>query len=167
MKPMIQLVAIAVLLIASFGTYAQGNTPSTLPNKQQADDKLSHEKIKTLKIAFLTNKLELTASEAQVFWPIYNEYQDKKLTVNQKRMDIGKALKRNYDQFSDAELNKLLDEYIALKQQETNLEVEYLQKFRQALPVRKIAALQKAERDFKMEVLHEYKKRCEDSDSGK
>ena len=34
----------------------------------------SREKIRTLKIAYVTEKLNLTENEAQKFWPIYNTY---------------------------------------------------------------------------------------------
>ena len=37
----------------------------------------NRDKIKTLKIAFITEKLDLSEQEAQKFWPIYNKY-DKK-----------------------------------------------------------------------------------------
>lgn len=33
------------------------------------------EKIQALKIAFITQKLELTSAEAQKFWPVYNRYE--------------------------------------------------------------------------------------------
>jgi hypothetical protein len=33
------------------------------------------EKIQALKIAFITQKLGLSAEEAQRFWPVYNQYQ--------------------------------------------------------------------------------------------
>lgn len=33
------------------------------------------ERIQSLKIAFITQKLELTADEAQKFWPVYNRYE--------------------------------------------------------------------------------------------
>ncbi len=146
MKKTIQYAAILLLLLVNLATYAQG-------------DEMPHEKIKTLKVAYLTSKLSFTSEEAQVFWPIYNEYQDKKLAINKKRKSIGKAVDGDLNQFTDAELNKMLDDYIVLKQQETSLDAEYLQKFRKVLPVKKVAMLQKAERDFKMEVLEEYKKR--------
>ena len=34
-------------------------------------------KIRTLKVAYLTEQLEFTPTEAEAFWPIYNTYQDK------------------------------------------------------------------------------------------
>ena len=35
------------------------------------------EKIKALKIAFISQKLSLTTEQAEKFWPIYNKYEDK------------------------------------------------------------------------------------------
>jgi Skp family chaperone for outer membrane proteins len=32
------------------------------------------EKIKTLKVAYITKELNLTSGEAEKFWPVYNEY---------------------------------------------------------------------------------------------
>ncbi len=42
--------------------------------RAQDDGDLRGEKIRALKIAFITQKLNLTADEAQKFWPIYNQY---------------------------------------------------------------------------------------------
>ncbi len=42
---------------------------------QDKDREGRSEKIQSLKIAFITQKLELTADEAQKFWPVYNSYE--------------------------------------------------------------------------------------------
>ncbi|MFN0081820.1 MAG: hypothetical protein ACKVOM_04825 [Ferruginibacter sp.] len=41
--------------------------------EQQIDPKEA-EKIQALEVAFISRKLELTTSEAQKFWPVYNDY---------------------------------------------------------------------------------------------
>ncbi len=38
-----------------------------------AQDRPDREKIKALKVAFITERLDLSSKEAQLFWPIYNE----------------------------------------------------------------------------------------------
>lgn len=43
-----------------------------------------NEKIKALKIAFITQKLHLTATEAEKFWPVYNQYENE---IRQLRAD--------------------------------------------------------------------------------
>jgi len=39
--------------------------------------KQNREKIKSLKIAFFTEKLDLSSEEAKAFWPMYNEHEEK------------------------------------------------------------------------------------------
>ncbi|MEB8347550.1 hypothetical protein OO010_15985, partial [Flavobacteriaceae bacterium KMM 6898] len=40
-----------------------------------AQDRPDREKIKALKVAFITERLDLSSKEAQLFWPIYNEHE--------------------------------------------------------------------------------------------
>ena len=42
--------------------------------KAQDVNESKAERIQALKIAFITQKLQLTADEAQKFWPVYNQY---------------------------------------------------------------------------------------------
>jgi hypothetical protein len=48
------------------------------------------EKIQALKIAFITQRLHLTSSEAEKFWPVYNEYTNeiRSLRANNKEGDV-------------------------------------------------------------------------------
>lgn len=55
-----------LLLIFTF----LGVAISSVPAQGRMD-----EKIQALKIAFITEKLQLTAGEAQQFWPVYNTYE--------------------------------------------------------------------------------------------
>ena len=52
--------------------------------KAQNDHENRFEKVQALKIAFITQKLELTADEAQKFWPVYNRYEAE---IRQMMMD--------------------------------------------------------------------------------
>ncbi len=48
------------------------------------------ERIQVLKIAFINEKLHLTAAEAQKFWPVYNQYDNEimQLRANNKNEDV-------------------------------------------------------------------------------
>lgn len=161
MKNMLLHAGIVVLLTIGSGTYALAQAPhhDNHGSGNHHGERIPEEKIKALKVAFLTNRLNLSPAEAQVFWPVYNAYHDAKMEVHRAQMKLAKTLATKFDVLTDAELNKMLDEHITLKQKESNLEIENLQKLRTILPIKKIALLQKAERDFKIEVLREYKNR--------
>lgn len=111
------------------------------------------EKIKALKVAFISNRLQLTSQEAEGFWPVYNEMQDKMGSINQQLRQLLKQARDGYYTMSDADMEKLLEKGFDLKQQQLDVEKLYYQKFKKVLPIKKIALLNKVERDFKMEVL--------------
>ncbi|MGN6531526.1 MAG: hypothetical protein ACTHK0_07215 [Ginsengibacter sp.] len=48
------------------------------------------EKVQELKIAFITQKLQLTPAEAEKFWPVYNSYENeiKQLRSTNKNGDV-------------------------------------------------------------------------------
>ena len=45
-------------------------------HKKHLINKIEEEKIKALKIAFITEELNLTSNEAEKFWPVYNKYDE-------------------------------------------------------------------------------------------
>ena len=68
-------------ILISFSTFIAG--------AQQPDNKKA-ERIHALKIAFITQKLDLTVEEAQRFWPVYNRYETelKQLMAANKGGDV-------------------------------------------------------------------------------
>lgn len=58
-----------LILIFFFGSF------SVIIAQKTESKENKHEKIQALKIAFITQKLELTTDEAQKFWPLFNRYE--------------------------------------------------------------------------------------------
>jgi len=50
------------------------------------------EKLESLRIAFITNKLSLTTTESEKFWPIYNVYR-KEVTEIRRQANLDTTLK--------------------------------------------------------------------------
>jgi hypothetical protein len=107
------------------------------------------EKIEALRVAFITEQLDLTTDESQKFWPLYNEYQDK---LKAARREF-KALPTSFA--NDKEAQEYLDAELLFKQRELSLYKEYFDKFKKILPVKKVAQLRKAEEDFKKELVRQ------------
>ncbi|UOQ52192.1 Spy/CpxP family protein refolding chaperone [Hymenobacter cellulosivorans] len=106
--------------------------------------------LENAKIAYLTDKISLTQDQAQRFWPIYNEFSD-------KRRDVARRMRQlrteNPDGLSDQQIKDNLTQALALRQTEVNLEKEYFDKFQKVLTIRQVGKLFLAERDFTKEVL--------------
>ncbi len=125
----------------------------------QAQDQAPKERIEALKISYITRALHLTPKEAQNFWPLYNEYQDKLEVLKKERRAATFEKWRKDRDLSDREVEEALDQYLAYNRKELELQEEYIEKFKTVLPVKKVAQLIVAEERFKLVLLRELKKR--------
>jgi hypothetical protein len=112
------------------------------------------ERIRALKVAYITRELSLSEREAQVFWPVYNKHSElreqKQRAVVQSRTGGG----RNGGVMSySGESVKMLDEYFRLRQEELEAERQYFYAICEVLPEPKVALLLQAEHNFHREVL--------------
>jgi hypothetical protein len=113
------------------------------------------EKIESFKVAFITQKLNLTAKEAQLFWPVYNEYLDKIEALKNARKKELRSANINIDTYSDKDLELMLDNEFLSKEKEVELGKEYFNKFKSVIPLKKVILLYKAEDEFKRELLRQ------------
>ncbi len=107
----------------------------------------------SVRIAFLTKRLSLTPDEAQVFWPVYNQYQSEVQAVRQKLKNDYQESKGDFDSMSDKEVEKMVDGFVQMKEKEYNIFTRYHAEFKRVLPIRKVAKLYRAEQDFTRIVL--------------
>ena len=122
------------------------------------NERPNREKIKSMKIAFITEKLDLTPEEAQQFWPIYNEYEKKRgVILKEKRMGK-KNKKENGTQFSDTEVEQRIEKHFISRQKELDLDKEYHTKFTSVLPIKKVGKLYITQDQFKRELLKRIKR---------
>ena len=139
------------LAIIMFSLCAAGQPPK--------DHRERCEQIETLKISFITQKLDLTREEAQRFWPVYNEYQDVLRTLRKERKEEFKTYRERFDELTEEDLSEMVDKQIINRQRELDLRKKYHAEFKSILPIKKIALLYRAEDEFKAKVLREFKSR--------
>jgi hypothetical protein len=110
----------------------------------------AREKIRAAHAAYITERLQLTASEAEKFWPVYREYGQKRRDLRNPFRDARKA---------GADEKTLLDLDLKIKQQELDLEKEYSQRFEKIISPEKVVKLQQAEADFRKLLLRQIQQR--------
>lgn len=137
-----------LFLFLSFNFYAQND---------KFKDK--RERIKAMKVAFLTSELDLTPNEAEKFWPLYNTFDDKQFELRHQKM------KGYFKKMQNTELEKLSEKEAAtlLNQIEDNeedlftLRKKFVASLKGILPPTKIIKLKRAEEDFSRKLLQQYK----------
>jgi hypothetical protein len=115
------------------------------------------EKLDAYKIAFFTQRLNLTPQEAEKFWPVYNEFQNKRGLIQTEKMQLNRNVNQNELNMSEKELTEAGDKLISLQIQEANLTMEYHKRFKEVLSPVKVIRLYQAENQYRLQLLNELK----------
>lgn len=134
-----------LFVVAATTVYAQGG-PRQLQER--------YRQFESQRIAFITRELSLTPDEAQAFWPVYNEYNEKRnqLMIRHRSQ---RTNENKLDELSDEQLHELADADISNMEEMTALRRQYHQKFKEILPIKKVVKLYAAERDFNRHLFNE------------
>lgn len=108
------------------------------------------EKLEAQRIAYITNKLDLSSEESIKFWPVYNEYSKKRLEIRKETRELrqGRGDNRNS-----------VDDQLAIQEKELHLKRDYYNRFKLLLPEKKLSRLEEVEKEFNMEVIKTLRER--------
>jgi len=115
------------------------------------------EKIKSLKVAFITESLDLSSKEAQAFWPIYNQYEENREALRQKERTQIRSKIKSADELSEKEAKDLLEKYINFEDEEEALDKAFLKKVSVVISAKKTLLLLRSEEEFKRQLIRQYR----------
>ena len=131
-----------ILLVSlTFASTAQDVVEDTQPDVTVKD------KIKAARVGLITQRLNLTPDQAEKFWPLYNEFDQKRADVRKPYRDAQKDINPNNP--DPKQQQALVDMGIKVKQDELNLEKEYSAKMMNVITAQQMLNLRKAEHDFR------------------
>ena len=115
------------------------------------------ERVEALKVSFITDQLSLTPAEAQVFWPVFNQFENERKALRQQyKTRIGNG-QQNMDNISDSQASTLINNEFEFLSKDLNLYRKYIAEFKEILPVKKVAELLTIETKFKRMLLAKIK----------
>jgi hypothetical protein len=135
------MLSLSLLLFATITLFAQNN---------------ELKKIKALKTAFITNALDLSSSEAEKFWPVYNNYDKNIYTLKtlQSRQIVRKIkLAGGVKNLSENDAQQLLDKFIAIDTNVANEKKKLQNNLTGIISSKKMIMLMVAEQNFNKELL--------------
>lgn len=143
MKPIYKYIYVSLFVLFAFVVIAQPATSK-------------RDKIDALRVSFINQKVNFTSQETQLFWPLYDEYNDK---LENARKSFRQQYIKNTDftALTDKEAEAYINAELALKQREYELYKEYFEKFKKVLPIKKVALIRRAEEEFKKELIKNIK----------
>lgn len=122
----------------------------------QAEDgcqqnRLSPEEFRAKQQVYIKDKAGLTQEEADLFFPVYFELQDKKEAIN---AEFWKSLRRGHkEELTDEQYDALMRELNKSRVSSARLEETYYEKFKKILSAKKIFRVQEAAMSFRRDLL--------------
>jgi len=137
---------------------------ATLPVRAQPGGPPPHEeseKVKALRTAYITQKLDLTVAESEKFWPVYNEFQQNVNAQHRRRFEAMRKVQDEQATLTDAQFEKLVKQSMDAESKIAELRKTYHERFKKVLSSKKVALLYAAEVDFQRKVIQQIHKRAE------
>jgi len=111
-----------------------------------------HEKLKADKKLIVSKYMELTESEAKTFWPVFEEYQKDLQKIDQRLLNLLQSYAADHrnNSLTDEKAKKLLDDWLALEQDDAKQRKSYVPKVLKALPAKKGARYLQIENEYRI-----------------
>ena len=135
MKSMRVIVTMALLAAIPVAALAQ-TQPQQKPTEAQIREAaaLTRAQLQSDRQAVVAANLPLTGEQAAAFWPVYREYRNTLAAAGDRLTNMILGYSKNYETLTDQQATQMLDEYLAIKQQEIKIRTDWAPKFRQVLP---------------------------------
>ena len=119
-----------IVLVLSFLSIAG----ATAPCFAQADlIELLRSDLRTQKKAIITQAMQLTETQSEAFWPVYNDYEAELIKLNDTRLALIKDYASNYSTMTDPVAKDLIKRSFAWQEGSTKLLKKYYGKMEKAL----------------------------------
>lgn len=123
-----------VCAISLSGILANGQSNADIWELVKTDLKVEYKTI-------LVENMVFTDAEAELFWPIFNDYMIKKNANLDKNMNILKDYAENYDNLTDEKIQELIKSVQSQRSERLKNRNSYYKSLKKALGVRKAAKL--------------------------
>jgi chorismate mutase len=117
-------ICLAAVLFAATCAYAQDYSLE-----------LMRQDIKSAKIELMTRSLPLTEKQADLFWPVYRDYDHELSTLGDRRLAVAKEVVAKYDTMDDKTAERLAKESFSIAQGRNGLLEKYYKKVSKAVGV--------------------------------
>ena len=84
--------------------------------------------------ALITNGMNFSDKDGEVFWPIYHQYEYERSRVDDRRVAVIKEYTHKYPNLNDAEAKAMAQQMLDCDSRLSALKIKYFRKFNKVLP---------------------------------
>lgn len=100
---------------------------------QESYFELLRQDLSTKKVALITEVMQFTDAESEVFWPLYREYDFERQKIGDQVLKLIKDYAANFENISDEKATELMSKNLDLKGEKNNLNIIYFRKFSEVI----------------------------------
>ncbi len=144
------IILTAILTVATMSAQPRGHMHKDRDGNRPTKEE-RFQQMQSAKIAFFTTELALTPEEAQVFWPVYNQYCEALMSSRKaNREAFGKICElMDSGSYTEEQMKEALSDYAESFCPEEDIQKKYLDEFIKILPLEKVAGIYIAEEQFR------------------
>jgi hypothetical protein len=114
------------------------------------------ERIHTIKVGYLTDRLKLSTDQASSFWPVYDAYEAE---LRNTRKTFRRSQRDAQAPANDAEARRVIDDNLEYQEAVLGINKRYRDRFLKVITPTQLATLYEAERDFRKMLLQQLRER--------
>lgn len=135
-----------VLTVFVFSLHAQDKG-------QHKNMEQNKERIEAQKVAFITDRLDLSVEEAEKFWPVYNNYKNSQKSKQKAWRDEHDFTPEEITNMTDNEADEFAKAQMNHEQEMLDLRKGLITNMKGVISPQKILMLLEAEKDFRVELM--------------
>jgi Spy/CpxP family protein refolding chaperone len=134
-------ILIIILMLISTSLMAQQRRTS----ERQQDRTFDKEKLESARIAFITNRLSLTPTQAEKFWPLFNQNMEKRSDLMREMTRINRT---DTKEISDSRATELINRKLEIQQNLLDIEKSFMKEITGVITPAQALQLGSVNRDF-------------------
>lgn len=134
-------ILIILLMVFTTSVMAQQRRASD----RQQDRSIDKEKLESARIAFITNRLSLTPTQAEKFWPLFNQNMKKR---NEMMREMTRINRTDTKELSDQRATELINRKLDIQQNLLDIEKSFMKEITQVISPAQALQLGGVNRDF-------------------
>jgi len=154
----ISFFGLALLLICSPArAQDKATNPDTSANSDQqkqpitdADIQMLRKNLRSERKQVIAANMKLTDTEAEKFWPLYDQYISELVTNNNLKYDLIKQYVQQQGNLTDAQADAAVRQWIQVDESVAQLRLKYVPLFRKVLSARNTAAFYQVDRRIQL-----------------
>jgi Spy/CpxP family protein refolding chaperone len=138
-KTLILFLLSTFVLLASAGLAQQSVSPASGQTASDDDIKMLRADLRSDKKQIIAQNMQLTDTQAEKFWPVYDAYSKELAKLGDERQAIIQSYAKNFNTLTDAQADDLVKRMLAVDASAATTREQWAPKFRKVLTAKQTA----------------------------